>query len=337
MSAPRPDAPEIIIKRVRRGRDHDEHHGGGWKVAFADFALAMMALFLVLWVMQVATDEQKSEIANYARTARLLDDEQLLNQQPVRSALMDLEGTMGIFDGHGDAVVKRELNGNDIIAPAASYMRRSIRTREDMLVVADEIRESILDTEVSGNLLIEVQSHGVRLVLRDDEELSMFALGGTTMNPVYSKLLENLAPTLNRNDNDIMISGHTDSMPFNGGGQNRSNFELSSERAATARQVLVKNGVQRDRILMVSGLADNILVEGTEGVDEQNRRIEIYILNKEASDFLRSLHQSSSYFAQSEMNSDGLPIGQVYQQLPSNVDVASTANDSDDGSWSDGN
>ncbi|WP_298636583.1 flagellar motor protein MotB [uncultured Umboniibacter sp.] len=336
MSAPRIEAPEIIIKRVRRGREHDEHHGGGWKVAFADFALAMMALFLVLWVMQVATDEQKSEIANYARTARLLDDEQLLNQQPVRSALLDLEGTMGIFDGHGDAVIKRELNGNDIIAPAASAMRRSIRTREDMLVVADEIRQSIIDTEVSGNLLIEVQSHGVRLVLRDDDALSMFPLGGTVMNPVYRRLLENLAPTLNRNDNDIMISGHTDSRPFSGDGQERSNFELSSERAATARQVLVKNGIQSDRVLMVSGLADNIHVEGTVGNDEQNRRIEIYILNKEASDFLRSLHQSDPYFAEDEVDGDKRPISHEDQRILNYDSLVSTISETDDGNSSDG-
>jgi chemotaxis protein MotB len=165
----------------------------------------------------------------------------------------------------------------------------------------------------------------------------MFSLGGAVMNRVYRTLLENLAPTLSRNDNDIMISGHTDSRPFSGGGRRRSNFELSSERAAAARRVLVKNGVQSERILMVSGLADNIHVEGTVGNDEQNRRIEIYILNDDASEFLRSLYQSTSYFTQNQVSGEESSITHSEQHELRSDTLTYTTNESDQGYSSDGN
>ena len=226
--------PIIVIKKVSRGGGH---HGGAWKVAFADFVTAMMALFMVLWLLNAGQDE-KEAIAAYFHDPR------------------------GFADKYGGG------------QPGISI------SKDDLEGLADKIQQAMMELpeleQLRGNVVATVTGDGLRIELLENEKGMFFQSGSSSPSESGRTALQTIGRELGKLPNEIIIEGHTDSIPFNGR-ENYSNWELSVDRANTARRILTGTGLGTDRIVEVRGFADvNLRTPGTPE-DPSNRRISLII------------------------------------------------------------
>lgn len=263
----------IIVKRVLHG--HDGHHGGGWKVALADFALAMMALFLVLWLLNVADDEQKAAIAAYFANPGAF--RQSGNLSPI-----DFGGSRGVMTeniGEGFSKNGKGQDGPEFIGEGNA---ETSNVNPDFKPFIDELQALIIglknDSEYYDYIHLEMIPEGLRIVILDSEKGDMFRRGSTQLTPFYQDLLLAIAPIIRRARRPLMISGHTDSIPFQR--DDFSNWELSTGRAQTARRTLIHGGVPDAQVMFVVGMADRIprIIDDPES--GSNRRIEILLMSE---------------------------------------------------------
>lgn len=292
------DDRPIIIKRVKKMGGG--HHGGAWKVAYADFVTAMMAFFLLLWLLATASKEQKEAIADYfAPTISISDRTQSVSVLDGQPAVMQTVS--------GGAAAQAEIEGEDEESTSGAGGENEndgtdTETAEDGAKPLDEqevqeamraqeaerfeevkkqIQQVIDQTpELSGlkdNLQVDQTPEGLRIQLLDKEKESMFASGSANMEARSQKLLALVAQAVKDMPNKLAISGHTDATPFAGTG-GRTNWELSSERANAARRVLVEQGVDPTKVQNVVGRADTDPFIKENPSDPQNRRISIVLL-----------------------------------------------------------
>jgi len=261
--------PPIIIKRRKKAARG--HHGGAWKIAFADFMTALMALFLVLWVLSNAGKGDKEAIAQYFSTPLLV----ALSHGDRNTA-----STSAIPGGGSEA---NQPQGETVRKPRptrlSSEERRHLQALKQRLENAVE-RDPKL-RELKQQIAIELSPEGLRVQLLDTDKRPMFELGSARVAPYMSQLLRTFAPVLNELHNQIQISGHTDSHPYPGGEATYSNWELSADRAKASRQELVAGGLDPGKLLRVSGMSDRIRLPGAGPYDAANRRIEIIVLDSQ--------------------------------------------------------
>ncbi|MBT4491166.1 MAG: flagellar motor protein MotB [Rhodospirillaceae bacterium] len=287
----------IIIKKVVKGGGG--HHGGAWKVAYADFVTAMMAFFLLLWLLNVTTDEQKHGVADYfAPTAAskstsgsggilggtaMSTEGARVGQSSPPTVVMELAPPRQRNPADADEEVKEgeagKLDEEELLEEMAKHEQEEFEKAED------ELRQAMQDSpglaDMAQNLIIDNTPEGLRIQLVDQEKASMFPSGGSHMNDNLKKILEKVADIVHRMPNQIAISGHTDSVPFSGR-NNYSNWELSSERANASRRALVEFGVPINRIASVSGKADTDPLVPEDPTLPTNRRISIVLLREAA-------------------------------------------------------
>ncbi|WP_022961376.1 flagellar motor protein MotB [Halopseudomonas pelagia] len=266
----------IIVKRI--SRKGDGHHGGAWKIAFADFAVAMMAFFLVMWLMSTATPEQLKMISGY------------FNDPIGFSAggspfAIDLGGTPTVSPD-------RTLNESDaedteplpLDAESIQTLAEQVEQLElDMLL--QELQNKI-DIEpvlqrFKDQILLEITQDGLRIQIVDAENRPMFASGSAQLQPYFEEILLALSDTIAVVPKKISIGGHTDAQPFVGR-RNYGNWELSTERANAARRTLLVAGYPERQLARVVGYADSALFDRNEPTNPINRRIDIIVLNKRA-------------------------------------------------------
>jgi chemotaxis protein MotB len=238
--APPPPTPRtVIIKRRKAG--HDEHHGGAWKVAYADFVTAMMALFIVLWLMS-ADKEVKEQIASFFNNP---------------SGPGKLTGTASAGTGNAIEIPK-----------------------DDMQKLAEKIRQALLTIpkfrNIKENVEITVTSDGLRIELLETEAGMFFESGRAQPTETGSELLARLAAELGKLPNHLLIEGHTDAKPFSRDGA-YSNWELSTDRANAARKLMVGNGVTGQQIAQVRGFAERQLRHTDEPEAASNRRVSVIV------------------------------------------------------------
>ena len=280
--------PIIIIKKVKKG-GHGGHHGGAWKVAYADFVTAMMAFFLLLWLLNATTEEQKLGISNYFAPESVSYSKSgsggvLGGQAPTkRGANKSPSSPTGIVvplprkknkhDKEGEGKTKNPNKGEGPAEKEEKKLRKA----------AEELRKAIEQSpELKGltrNLLIETTPDGLRIQLVDRNKIAMFPLGSANMAPHTKKLLQKIALLAARMDNKIAISGHTDATPY-ADGSGYSNWELSSDRANASRRVLQSFGIVPKRIVRVVGKAERDPLIKDKPRDPRNRRISITLLRK---------------------------------------------------------
>ena len=329
----------IVIKR-EEGGEHG-HHGGAWKVAYADFVTAMMAFFLLMWLLNATTEEQRRGLADYFAPTNLLarsvsgsgqpfggrtpnDDGNVtstagaMTMQPGRlPVVMDIEeddsdtmarpqprreGPEGREDADNPRLVVATPPGAqagpeaprggpaETPAPEArpenlgeAELRRELarREREAFERVAEQVREAIASdpalADLARQMLVEQTPQGLRIQLVDAERQPMFALGGAAPNDRARALLARVAQAAGRLPNPVAIAGHTDATPFRGGGE-RSNWDLSAERANVTRRLLVEAGLSESRIRSVSGHADRDPLLPDQPAAAANRRVSITLL-----------------------------------------------------------
>lgn len=260
----------IIIRR-RKKAAHG-HHGGAWKIAFADFMTALMALFLVLWVLSNAGKGDKEAIAQYFSTPLLV----ALSHGDRSSA-----STSAIPGGGTEPNLSEAERMRKLLRPSrlSGEERRHLQALKQRLESAVE-RDPKL-SELKQQIAIELSPEGLRVQLLDTDKRPMFELGSARVAPYMSQVLRTFAPVLNELHNRIQISGHTDSHPYPGGEATYSNWELSADRAKASRQELVAGGLDPDKLLRVSGMSDRIRFRGAGPFDAANRRIEIIVLDSQ--------------------------------------------------------
>ncbi|MFJ4344817.1 flagellar motor protein MotB [Pseudomonas sp. NPDC089401] len=263
------DQPIIIKRRKKTTRGH---HGGAWKIAFADFMTALMALFLVLWVLSNAGKGDKEAIAQYFSTPLLV----ALSHGDRNSA-----STSAIPGGGTEA---RQPDAETVRKPRhptrlSSEERRHLQALKQRL--EDAVERDPKLRELKQQIAIELSPEGLRVKLLDTDKRPMFELGSARVAPYMSQLLRTFAPVLNELRNQIQISGHTDSHPYPGGEATYSNWDLSADRAKASRQELVAGGLDPGKLLRVSGMSDRIRFPGAGPYDAANRRIEIIVLDSQ--------------------------------------------------------
>ncbi len=272
---------EIIIKR-RSKKGHGDEHGGAWKVAFADFTLAMMALFMVLWIIQPQMNQTNPSYGE-------------MESNPL------VDGGAGIFDGTSTSPL--ELDGVPVRPPQADDTDRkdaksdddgshNYGSTEELKKLAELMREVASEVDALANLEVDVVPQGLRILIKDDQQRFMFQRGSATLNPHFQKLLGVLAGVLAKVDNKLIISGHTDATPYrqkNG----YNNWNLSGDRALRARNALVDSGLGEGSVLQVTAQADVMPLHPEDPQSGANRRVEILLLTASAEALYKELFGDS--------------------------------------------
>ncbi|MAZ06476.1 flagellar motor protein MotB [Marinobacter sp. SS8-8] len=268
----------IIVKRkkvVAAG-----HHGGSWKVAFADFATAMMAFFLVLWLTATASPEQKLAVEGYFRDPVGFTEGGSPN--PV-----DLDGSASVINEASPDIESSQIQIEDQVVDELSETLEQRRMEELFQELKDRIEQNKTLQEFKDQLLIDITDEGLRIQIVDRSGRPMFDSGRAELKYYSQDILFELAKTLGSVDNRLSITGHTDSTPFSGR-PGYTNWELSADRANTARRALVAGGVRGEQIARVVGLSDSVLFDQEDPTAPVNRRISIIVLNKKTVDNIQS-------------------------------------------------
>ena len=241
MSA-KPGSPTIIIVKKKHG-EHDDEHGGAWKVAYADFVTAMMALFIVLWLLSASEKVQKA-VGGYF-------------QDPTGQGRQTGTTTAGI----GETLT---VNRKDL---------------QDLKEKLEQVLKQIPQLQrLENQIRMTITAEGLRIDLLETEKGLFFDKGNPKPSEAGTELIEVLASELVKLPNKVAIEGHTDSTPY--GRAEYSNWELSSDRANAARRILVQNGLNQERISQVRGFADQRLLLKTDPMNPSNRRISIIVRNE---------------------------------------------------------
>jgi chemotaxis protein MotB len=244
------DLPPRIIKRIKK---HGGAHGGAWKVAYADFVTAMMALFIVLWVMGQSKEVQKA-VASYFN-------------DPV-----GISSGKGIMSG-GLAAVK-----SDGLFNAAQAHQKEMELLKKMgQDILKELSKDPTFSNLLGQIKIEFVKEGLRIEIVDSAKDLFFEIGTSTLTREAYLLLQKIGNDLSKIPNKILVEGHTDARPYNNGPNGYTNFELSADRANSARRALTSNLLKDDRIEQVRGYADRMLRDKADPFSFVNRRISIII------------------------------------------------------------
>ncbi|AUZ79928.1 lateral flagellar motor protein LafU [Aeromonas caviae] len=297
---------QIVIKRQQR-RSSAPKGGGAWKVAFADFTLAMMAFFMVLWILAVSSQEERDVVASRLRDYSIMDSE--ANPFDIRNSPypVDLGGNPSVleelspqFVEEGQRMPRHMERDRSIFTDGAkggyeSLLAGKIEGEKQMAQLAGFIGSMADQMQARNNLELQLVPQGLRILIRDDDEREMYSRGSARISPYFRHLLMALAPVFQRVENRVMISGHTDSTPF--AGDNYSNWELSSDRAMMARRVLLAGGMPPERVGQVVAMSDTMLDNTADPKGSQNRRIELLVMTTQAEKGLEQLFSAQTQAA----------------------------------------
>lgn len=276
----------IIVKRIKKVAGG--HHGGAWKIAYADFVTAMMAFFLLMWLLGSVDGGKLNGISEYFK-------------MPLKTALAggssSGESTVILKGGGKDPTAEAGLvrNGQPRDPAQAAKEKEAALAKaeaEQMQRIKKNL-ESLIDSNgklrpFKKQLLIDVTSEGLRVQIVDEKNRPMFALAKAELQSHTQDILRELAPALNGLPNKISLSGHTDSTPYAGGLTGYGNWELSADRANAARRSLIAGGMEEARLVRVLGLSSAVLLDKENSLNPINRRISIIVLNRRAEEMAYS-------------------------------------------------
>jgi len=295
----------IIIKRIKKG-GHDGHHGGAWKVAYADFVTAMMAFFLLMWLINTTTPEQKRGIADYFAAQSISQTfsgsggvlgGKVLGQESAKAG-----GAVSVFQQssppapsdttHSDnpadkrgGTTDAEGTSPDSQVTSDDHLERSVPSKEkqDFASAAEAIRQAMQESPdiaaLSKQVLVDQTPEGLRIQLVDQDGRPMFEPGTAQPLPQARKVLAAVAKIIDRLPNRISISGHTDGKAFTAP-DGSTNWELSASRANAARAILASAGLSSDRIYEVAGKAGSEPLLPEDPNASSNRRLSIVLMHE---------------------------------------------------------
>jgi chemotaxis protein MotB len=292
----------VIIKRVKKG-GHGGHHGGAWKVAYADFVTAMMAFFLLMWLINTTTPEQKRGIADYFAAQSISQTSSgsggvlggtVLGQTSPRAGGVasisqktsppapsnpthskdDAKKAGGATDAAGQSPASQSQSDDHLERAVPSSQDRDFESAAESIRQAMQEMPDIAD--LSRQVMVDKTPEGLRIQLVDQDGKPMFQPGTTELMPYTKRLLEAVAKVIDRLPNRISISGHTAGNDGGGAG----NWELSAARANAARAVITGSGVSGDRIYEVAGKAGSEPLLPEDPNASANRRLSIVLLRE---------------------------------------------------------
>ena len=279
----------IIIKRIKKVAGG--HHGGAWKIAYADFVTAMMAFFLLMWLLGSTTKGELQGISDYFRT-------------PLKVALSGGSGS-------GDATSPLASGGGDMTRRDSMQMQRGALPEKKPTIKAKDAQAELdrlegqrlkslkarLEAVIEANpvmrqyrdqLLIDITTEGLRVQIIDQLNRPMFDLGSAKLKPYARDILVGLAEPLNEVNNALSLTGHTDAKPYSSGERSYSNWELSADRANASRRVLVEGGIAEGKIKRVVGMSSAVLFEPNDPLSPVNRRIALIVMTRESEEKVKS-------------------------------------------------
>jgi len=271
----------IIVKRIKKGGGG--HHGGAWKIAYADFVTAMMAFFLLMWLLGSTTKGDLNGISEYFKTPLKVALEGGSGSGDSSSIIKgggkDLTRTEGQVKASDDPAVKKTFNLT--AAKAALEAEENQRLKALKEKIENKIDANPLLKKYKEQLLLDITNDGLRIQIVDEKNRPMFALAKAELQPYTKEILHEIGFVLNDVPNRIGLSGHTDSTPYMTE-TGYSNWELSADRANASRRELIAGGMSDAKVLRVVGLASAVNLDKADPFNPINRRISIVVMNKRA-------------------------------------------------------
>lgn len=269
--------PIIIIKKIKKV--HAAHHGGSWKIAYADFVTAMMTFFLLMWLLSMLNKYQLQGISQYFKKPL----KEVFNKQAEMKNATTIEPNKNgptIHESTGSSEKTDNFNDQQFDKISKDDAENLKQLKDLKKVQEDLINKMNKDKEISqfkNQLNFIITSDGLKIVIKDLENNPMFSQGKTDFQQYANKILNWLSAQINQYNNKIIIIGHTDSLQYSTD-SNYTNWELSADRANATRRVLEKSGIERSKILRVIGGADTDLLDKQKSDNPANRRIEIIMV-----------------------------------------------------------
>ena len=278
-----PDGGEkqvIHVKRIKKVAGG--HHGGAWKIAYADFVTAMMAFFLLMWLLGSTAKGDLNGISDYFKT-------------PLKVALQGGSGSgdsSHIIKGGGKDLTRSNGQVKDgerasktrVVDIKASEAERARREKDYLKGLQTKVEQLITASAklapYRNQLLIDITAEGLRIQIVDEKNRPMFDSGSSVLKPYAREILQELTSVLNGVDHRIGLAGHTDAAAYAFGDKSYSNWELSADRANATRRELVAAGLDNNKIIRVVGLGSAVLAKPDQPLDAANRRVSIVVLNK---------------------------------------------------------
>ncbi|MBT9460687.1 MAG: flagellar motor protein MotB [Rugosibacter sp.] len=276
----------IIIKKIKKGGGGA--HGGAWKIAYADFVTAMMAFFMLMWLLGSTAQGDLQGIADYF-------------QNPLKVSLAGGSGSgdsSSVIQGGGKDLTAShgQVKSGDVKAPRKTINLQRLKAeyekaeRTKLAGLKGEL-ESLIDAnpvlkQFKSQLLLDLTSEGLRIQIVDEKNRPMFDSASSEVKPYTRTILREIGQTLNKVENHISLAGHTDAQPFASGGREFSNWELSTNRANASRRELVAGGMEDQKIMRVVGMSSTVLFDKQDPYSPINRRISIVIMNKRTEEAL---------------------------------------------------
>lgn len=272
----------IIVKRVKKGGH--AAHGGAWKIAYADFVTAMMAFFLLMWLLGSTTEGDRKGIADFFNS-------------PLKVALFSNGSGAGdashVIKGGGEDLTRQhgQVKRGDVqsdstytLAALKEEQKRqeSQKLEQLRMKVLSQIESNPTLSGLAEQIKLDMTPDGLRIQIIDQQSRPMFALGSAQVQPYMRDLLREVGKVLKDVPNRLTLEGHTDATPYAGGERGYSNWELSADRGNASRRELLSGGLPEDRVLRVMGLAFSRPFNAQDSRDPQNRRISIIVMNRDA-------------------------------------------------------
>jgi chemotaxis protein MotB len=260
----------IIVKKVKKSGH--AAHGGAWKIAYADFVTAMMAFFLLMWLLGSTTKGDLKGLSDYFSS-------------PLKVAITGGSGTGSSASIlHGGGADLSQTAGQNQQGESADPLRKK-RAMEQLKRDA-AIQDAKKLAQYSKQIRLETTPDGLQIQIVDEQGRPMFTSGSAVVQPYMREILREIGAALNGVENRISLDGHTDQAPFSGGDRGYSNWELSADRANASRRELVAAGMPEDKLVRVTGMASSMLLEPEHPMAPVNRRISIMVLTREAEERL---------------------------------------------------
>ena len=272
----------IIVKRIKKSGGGA--HGGAWKIAYADFVTAMMAFFLLMWLLGSTSQGDLSGIAEYFKT-------------PLKVAMAGGSGSgdsSSVIQGGGKDLTRKEgqIKKSDEPSRKKTYNIKAAQAELERAEAAQlkalksrievAIENSPTLKQYRNQMLIDITTEGLRIQIVDEQNRPMFALSKADLQPYTKEILHEIGHTMNGMPNKISLSGHTDALPYSSGERGYSNWELSADRANASRRELIAGGMDETKVLRVVGLSSAVLFDKLDPLNPINRRISIIVMNKKA-------------------------------------------------------
>lgn len=316
------DNQPIVFKKIKKGSH--AHHGGAWKIAYADFVTAMMAFFLLMWLMGSTSREEKAAIADY-----FINPSPIAGPGGASTSMIKVGGGKDLTYSAGESksgsnpdpkpketLVKLKKDGSEAAKEEAIK-----QDKERLLGLKDELEKAINGTEAlkpfKDQLLLEITKEGLRIQIVDKENRPMFDLSRSVMKPYTVKILRELGKLINHVPNKISLAGHTDAIPYPNPTGNYTNWELSADRSNASRRELVNGGMDPDKVSRVVGLSSAAPFDKLNPTSPINRRISIVVLNQDFED-------AAMYEEAGDKNQPATKIPENTSQAPATPDTETT-------------